>query len=224
MQAFTGEGLANARYGGEIEQAYDAARRSHQARSVLTAVLIFIIFTSVVVILWVGSHDVLIGTMTPGRLGQFVLYAVFAGAGLGQLSEVWGELSAASGAAERLFEILQVRPEIAPPSRRARCRCRPRGDVAFERRQLCLSDAAGRARRSTASRLSVKAGEKVAIVGPSGAGKSTLFHLLLRFYDPKSGSISFDGVRHRDRRSACAPRAHRAGAAGFRGVRGERAR
>ena len=193
VQAFTGEGLANARYGGEIEQAYDAARRSHQARSVLTAVLIFIIFTSVVIILWVGSHDVLIGTMTPGRLGQFVLYAVFAGAGLGQLSEVWGELSAASGAAERLFEILQVRPEIAAPVSPRALPLPARGDVAFERVSFTYPTRPDTLAIDSVS-LSVKAGEKVAIVGPSGAGKSTLFHLLLRFYDPKSGSISFDGV------------------------------
>jgi ATP-binding cassette subfamily B protein len=193
VQAFTGEGLANARYGGEIEQAYDAARRSHQARSVLTAVLIFIIFTSVVIILWVGSHDVLIGTMTPGRLGQFVLYAVFAGAGLGQLSEVWGELSAASGAAERLFEILQVRPEIAAPVSPRALPSPARGDVTFERVSFAYPTRPDALAIDSVS-LSVKAGEKVAIVGPSGAGKSTLFHLLLRFYDPKSGSISFDGV------------------------------
>jgi len=193
VQAYTSERMAAARYGGEVEQAYDAARRSHQARSILTAVIIFIIFTSVVIILWVGSHDVLNGIMTPGRLGQFVLYAVFAAAALGQLSEVWGELSAASGAAERLFEILRVRPAISAPSSPRALPQPARGDVAFEnvsfayptRPQVLAIDGVS---------LSVKAGEKVAIVGPSGAGKSTLFHLLLRFYDPTAGTISFDGV------------------------------
>ena len=163
------------------------------ARSVLTAVIIFIIFTSVVVILWVGSHDVLIGTMTPGRLGQFVLYAVFAAAGLGQLSEVWGELSAASGAAERLFELLHVRPEIAAPAAPRALPLPARGDVAFERVSFAYPTRPDALAIDGVS-LSVKAGEKVAIVGPSGAGKSTLFHLLLRFYDPKSGTISLDGV------------------------------
>src|SRR5712672_2087367 len=193
VQAYTSERMAAARYGGEVEQAYDAARRSHQARSILTAVIIFIIFTSVVIILWVGSHDVLSGIMTPGRLGQFVLYAVFAAAALGQLSEVWGELSAASGAAERLFEILRVRPAISAPSSPRALPQPARGDVAFEnvsfayptRPEVLAIDGVS---------LSVKAGEKVAIVGPSGAGKSTLFHLLLRFYDPASGTISVDGV------------------------------
>ncbi len=193
VQAFTGEGVANARYGSDVEDAYEAARRSHMARSILTAVIIFIIFTSVVVILWVGSHDVLIGTMTPGRLGQFVLYAVFAAAGLGQLSEVWGELSAAAGAAERLFELLHVKPEIAAPAAPRALPSPARGDVAFERVSFAYPTRPD-ALAIEAVSLSVKAGEKVAIVGPSGAGKSTLFHLLLRFYDPKSGSIGFDGV------------------------------
>src|ERR1700759_4713786 len=95
VQAYTGERLANARFGSEVEQAYDAARTSTRARGVLTAIVIFIAFTSVVVILWIGSHDVLTGSITPGRLGQFILYAAFAATGLGQLSEVWGEGSAA---------------------------------------------------------------------------------------------------------------------------------
>ena len=132
MQAYTSERLANARFGGEVEQAYEAARSSTRARAVLTAIIIFIVFSSVVAILWVGSHDVLTGTITPGRLGQFVLYAAFAAAGLGQLSEVWGEVSAASGAAERLFEILRVKSQItAPPQPRALPQP-ARGDVGFD--------------------------------------------------------------------------------------------
>src|SRR3954447_10213133 len=129
VQAYTNESLANTRFGGEVEQAYEAARRSTRARSVLTAIIIFIVFSSVVVILWVGSHDIAEGTITQGRLGQFVLYAAFAAAALGQLSEVWGELSAASGGAERLFEILHV-PSAIPAPASPRPMPRPaRGDV-----------------------------------------------------------------------------------------------
>jgi ATP-binding cassette subfamily B protein len=193
VQAYTSEQLANARFGGEVEQAYEAARSSTRARAVLTAIIIFIVFTSVVVILWVGSHDVLTGSITPGRLGQFVLYAAFAAAGLGQLSEVWGEVSAASGAAERLFEILRVPSQItAPPSPRA-LPIPARGDVAFKDVSFAYPTRPNVLAVDGVS-LSVRAGEKVAIVGPSGAGKSTLFHLLLRFYDPAAGMISFDGV------------------------------
>src|SRR5205823_8356137 len=101
-------------------------------RAVLTAVIIFIVFTSVVAILWVGSHDVLTGSISPGRLGQFVLYTAFAAAGLGQLSEVWGEVSAASGAAERLFEILRVKPAITAPVSPLPMPVPARGDVGFD--------------------------------------------------------------------------------------------
>src|SRR3954465_1008413 len=132
VQAYTSERLANARFGGEVEQAYEAARTSTRARAVLTSVIIFIVFASVVAILWIGSNDVLTGSMTAGRLGQFILYAAFAAAGLGQLSEVWGEVSAASGASERLFEILQVKSAITAPSAPLMMPVPARGDVNFE--------------------------------------------------------------------------------------------
>jgi ATP-binding cassette, subfamily B, bacterial len=193
VQAYTGERLANARFGSEVEQAYDAARTSTRARGVLTAIIIFIVFTSVVFILWIGSHDVLTGAITPGRLGQFVLYAAFAAAGLGQLSEVWGEVSAASGAAERLFEILNVKPQITAPLAPCALPVPSRGDISFANVSFAYPARPNVSAVDDVS-FSVRPGEKVAIVGPSGAGKSTLFHLLLRFYDPARGVISFDGV------------------------------
>ena len=193
VQAYTSERLATARFGGEVEQAYEAARNSTRARAVLTLIIIFIVFSSVVAILWVGSHDVLTGQITPGRLGQFVLYAAFAATGLGQLSEVWGEVSAASGAAERLFEILRVKSEITAPPRPVALPTPARGDVGFDQVSFAYPARPNVLAIDNVS-LSVKAGEKVAIVGPSGAGKSTLFHLLLRFYDSARGTISLDGV------------------------------
>ena len=193
VQAYTSERLATDRFGGEVEQAYEAARSSTRARAVLTLIIIFIVFSSVVAILWVGSHDVLTGQITPGRLGQFVLYAAFAATGLGQLSEVWGEVSAASGAAERLFEILRVKSQITAPPQPAALPQPARGDVGFENVSFAYPARPDVLAIDNVS-LAVKAGEKVAIVGPSGAGKSTLFHLLLRFYDPTRGTISLDGV------------------------------
>jgi ATP-binding cassette, subfamily B, bacterial len=197
VQAYTAEKLANARFGGEVEQAYQAARSSTKARAVLTAIIIFIVFSSVVMILWVGSHDVASGAITQGRLGQFILYAAFAAAGLGQLSEVWGEVSAASGAAERLFEILHVKSSITAPAVPRALPVPARGDVVLDAIGFAYPTRPDALAVDGVS-LSVRAGEKVAIVGPSGAGKSTLFHLLLRFYDPSSGAISFDGVPIRD--------------------------
>jgi ATP-binding cassette subfamily B protein len=193
LQAFTNEALAQSRFGHEVGRAYQAARDSTMARAVLTAIVIFLIFSSVVAILWVGSHDVLDGDISAGRLGQFVLYAAFAAGGLGELSQVWGEISSASGAAERLFELLRVRPAIAAPASPRALPVPPRGDVAFEDVRFAYPTRPEH-RVVDGVSFAVKAGERVAVVGPSGAGKSTLFHLLLRFYDPSAGRIAFDGV------------------------------
>jgi len=197
LQAFTNEPLAKARFGGEVERAYQAARNSIGARSLLTAVAIFLVFSSVVAILWIGSHDVLVHEISPGRLGQFILYAAFAAGALGQLSEVWGEISQASGASERLFEILRLKPEIAAPAHPLALPVPPHGDVSFHNVRFAYPTRPEHIAVDGVS-FSVKAGEKVAVVGPSGAGKSTLFHLLLRFYDPDSGVIAVDGVRVRE--------------------------
>ncbi|CCE07309.1 putative ABC transporter, ATP-binding protein, ATPase [Bradyrhizobium sp. STM 3843] len=197
VQAYTSERLAGDRFGREAEQAYQAARVSTKARAVLTAIIIFIVFSSVVAILWIGSHDVLEGHISAGRLGQFVLYAAFAAAGLGQLSEVWGEVSAASGAAERLFELLHVKPEIMPPANPRALPEPARGDLSFDHVSFAYPMRPD-VRAIDDVSFTIRGGEKVAIVGPSGAGKSTLFHLLLRFYDPVSGAISVDGVPIRD--------------------------
>ncbi len=197
LQAFTNESLAKARFGGEVERAYQAARNSTGARAILTAIVIFLVFASVVAILWVGSHDVLNHQISPGRLGQFILYAAFAAGALGQLSEVWGEISQASGASERLFEILRIKPDIAAPANPRALPVPPRGDVAFDNVRFAYPTRPEHLAVDGVS-FSVKAGEKVAVVGPSGAGKSTLFHLLLRFYDPASGVISVDGVPVRE--------------------------
>ena len=193
LQAFTNEALARSRFAAAVERAFLAASHSIRARAILTAIAIFLVFASVVVVLWVGAQDVLTGRMSAGRLSQFVLYAVFAAAGLGQLSEVWGELSQASGAAERLFEILNIRPAIVAPPRPIALPEPARGEVGFADVRFSYPTRPASLVLDGVS-FDVRRGEKVAIVGPSGAGKSTIFHLILRFYDPTSGVVSFDGV------------------------------
>jgi ATP-binding cassette subfamily B protein len=193
LQAFTNELMARKRFSRAVEGAYEAARGATQARSILTAIALFLIFGSIVLVLWVGAQDVLAGDITPGRLGQFVLCAVFAAGGLGELSQVWGEIAQASGAAERLFEILDVEPEIKAPAKPVALPSPARGAVAFDRVRFAYPTRPETAVLDGLS-FTVKPGERLALVGPSGAGKSTIFHLILRFYDPKSGRISFDGV------------------------------
>ncbi len=197
VQAFTSESHAAKRFHGAVEAAFEAARQSTLSRSVLTAIGIFLIFASVVTVLWVGANDVLSGQMTPGRLSQFLLYAVFAAGGLGQLSEVWGEVQQASGAAERLFEILHVRPDVKAPANPVKLPDRARAEVVFDDVRFFYPTRPEVASLDGVS-FRVTPGEKVAIVGPSGAGKSTIFHLILRFYDPNYGRVTFDGVNIAD--------------------------
>jgi ATP-binding cassette subfamily B protein len=193
IQAFTGERSAIERFSGEVERAFAAARDSTKARAWLTAAIIFLVFASVVGILWAGAQDVLADRMTAGTLGQFVLYAVFAAGALSELSQVWGEIAQAAGAAGRIAEILDVKPEIRAPERPTALPKSQRGEVRFESVSFSYPT---RPETRVIEQVSflVEPGERVAIVGPSGAGKSTLFHLLLRFYDPDIGRIRIDGT------------------------------
>ena len=131
LQAFTHERAAATRFAGAVERAFAAAKARTKARAGLTALAIFLVFASVVGILWYGAQDVLAGTMTGGRLGQFVLYAVFAAAATGELSEVWGEINQAAGSAERLGELLAVQSAIKSPSQPVPLPEPPRGEIAF---------------------------------------------------------------------------------------------
>ena len=193
LQAFTHEKAAAARFGEAVERSFGAADARAKARAGLTAIAIFLTFASVVGVLWYGAQDVLSGIMTGGRLSQFVLYALLAAASMGELSEVWGEISQATGAAERLGELLQVRSEIKSPTRPKALPVPPRGEVAF--RDVSFSYPL-RPETSALSQVSfrIAPGERVALVGPSGAGKTTIFALLLRFYDPNRGTVEVDGV------------------------------
>jgi ATP-binding cassette, subfamily B, bacterial len=193
LQAFTNEQLGIARFRGAVEQAFRAARDSIRARALLTGLAIFLVSSSVVVVLWIGAKEVLSLQITPGRLGQFILYAVLASSAMGSLSETGGEVAAASGAAERLFEILSIKPAIVRPAKPLVLPTPPRGEAAFDDVRFSYPT------RQSVPALNgvafrVRPGEKLAIVGPSGAGKSTIFHLLLRFYDPTAGRVTFDGV------------------------------
>ncbi len=193
MQAYNAQGLTADRFAGAVENAYDASRSAVAARATLTGVVITLVFASVVFVLWYGAHDVLTGRMTGGQLSQFVLYAVLGASALGQLSEVWSEIVAAAGAAGRIGELLAVRPTIVAPAVPAKLPAPPQGGVVFDNVSF------GYPSRGDALALhdlsfAVRPGETVAIVGPSGAGKTTLFQLLLRFYDPASGRILYDGL------------------------------
>ena len=193
LQAFTGETAARSRFADAVERAFAAARDSTKARALLTAGGIFLVFASVVGVLWTGAQDVIGGRMTAGRLSQFVLYAVFAAGALSELSQVWGEVSQAAGAAERIAELLRIEPAIKKPKLSVALPEPAKGSIRFDGVSFAYPTRP-EVRVLESVSFSVEPGERVAIVGPSGAGKSTLFHLLLRFYDPLAGRILFDGV------------------------------
>ncbi|MFN3717541.1 MAG: ABC transporter transmembrane domain-containing protein [Rhizobium rhizophilum] len=197
LQAFNAEEGARERYSSSVESAYEAARSAIKSRSLLTGVAIALIFGSVVGVLWYGAQSVLAGSMSGGTLGQFLLYSLIAAGSLGTLSEVWGELSQAAGAAERLHELLEEHPAIAAPALPKAFPEPAKGSVAFDDVHFSYPSAKTKSALNGLS-FSVAHGETVAIVGPSGAGKSTIFSLILRFYDPASGSIRLDGVDIRE--------------------------
>ena len=197
MQAYVYEKAVSDRFQQAVEKSFDAARQRLKARAGLTGVAVFLIVTSVTGVLWYGASSVIAGEMTGGRLGQFVLYALFAAGALAELSEVWGEMSQAAGAAERLAEMLATEPEIRSPENPLPLPEPPLGTVAFENVAFAYpSRPETRALDSVTFR--VGAGETVALVGASGAGKSTIFNLLLRFYDVSGGVVRVDGINVAD--------------------------
>jgi ATP-binding cassette subfamily B protein len=193
MQAFGAQETTSKNFAAAVHYALAAARAAISARAILTGVAVFLAFSSVVAVLWLGSQDVLAGRMTGGLLSQFVLYAVLGASALGQLSEVGSELAAAAGAAERIAEILKIEPQIVAPVPPALLPVPSIGTIAFENVSFFYPS---RPQDPAIHALNFKVGrgETVAVVGPSGAGKTTLFQLLLRFYDPTAGRILIDGV------------------------------
>ncbi|WP_244498258.1 ABC transporter transmembrane domain-containing protein [Aureimonas ureilytica] len=197
VQAFTAEPGANRRFGAAVDEAFEAARRSVTSRALLTAFAIFLITVSIIIVLWIGAHRVVDGTMSAGTLGQFLLYAVFAASSLGQLSEVWGDLTAAAGATERLSELLDEEATIRSPAAPRPFPSPARGALRFEALSFRYPGAPERPTLSGID-LDIRPGETVALVGASGAGKSTLFALIERFYDPSEGRILVDGLDIRE--------------------------
>ncbi len=193
MQAYTNEPAVVARYASAVERSFEAARSRLKARAGLTAMIIFLVVGSVVGVLWYGAGLVVRGEMSGGTLSQFVIYALFAGGALAELSEVWGEVQQAAGAAERLAEMLDERPEIASPAVPTRLPEPLLGRLAFRDVGFAYPTRPNQP-AIEALDFTVSPGETVALVGPSGAGKSTVFALLLRFFDPSRGSITLDGV------------------------------
>ena len=195
VQAHVHEEIDRHRFTGHAENAFAVAVERIKARALLTAIVIVLVFGAISVILWIGGHDVVSGRISAGDLSAFVFYAIIVAGSVGALSEVFGDLQRAAGAAERLLELLEVEPAIAAPATDSRVALPTpaRGEVAFEKVTFTYPSRS-EDRILQGLDLKIAAGETVAVVGPSGAGKTTLFQLLLRFYDPQEGAVLVDGV------------------------------
>lgn len=193
MQAFTSEDSVANRYAVAVQRSFDAAVSRTQRRAMLTASAIFLIFGSIVGVLWYGAHDVMAGLTSGGVLAQFVLYAVLAAASISEFSEVFGEMQSAAGAAERLSELMEVRAEIESPRDPWPFPEQAKGEVTFDNVSFTYPLRPDDRALHNVS-FKVRPGERVAIVGPSGSGKSTIFNLILRFYDAQRGAVLVDRV------------------------------
>ncbi len=193
VQAFGQEKREGERFSNAVENAFGTARRRIRIRALLTAIMIFMMFGAITIVMWQGALDVQSGRMTGGSIAAFVITGGLVAGSFAALTEVFGDLIRASGAAQRLSELLSERPGIAAPAHPVALPQPALGSVAFENVTFRYPTRPEVSALSDFS-LSIAPGETVAVVGPSGAGKSTLFQLIQRFYDPEAGTIRVDGV------------------------------
>ncbi len=197
VQAFSHEIHSALRFNTLTEEAFAAAKNRIGARAIMTVIVMFLIFTGIVGVLWIGARDVRAGEMTTGALVQFVIYAVLVSGAVGALSEIWGELQRAAGATERLVELLTAEDAVQDPENPLHIEGRAKGAIGFEEVSFAYPARPG-VLALDGFDLAIKPGETVALVGPSGAGKSTVFQLLLRFFDPDRGRVTLDGISVKD--------------------------
>jgi ATP-binding cassette subfamily B protein len=192
VQAFTHEDRSRAAFADVTEKAFASARTRIATRALMTVIVIFLIFTGVLGVLWVGARDVRLGSMSVGELVQFVIYAVMVAGAVGALSEIWGEIQRAAGATERLAELLGAQDPVRDPASPAVLARPVRGAIGFENVTFHYPSRPAASALEEVT-LDITPGETVALVGPSGAGKTTVIQLIQRFWDPEQGRVTIDG-------------------------------
>jgi ATP-binding cassette subfamily B protein len=193
VQSFSLEQLQGDRFAESVEASFESAIRRNRLRSTLTGLAMMSLFGAIIAVIWIGIQATMDGSITGGQLGQFVLYTIFVATSGAALAEMWGEVQRASGAMERLLELLQSKPMIVTPTNPIRLPDPGEGRITMEDVSFNYPSRPNQPALQNLF-LEIEPGETVAFVGPSGAGKSTVFHLLLRFYDPKSGVLRIDGT------------------------------
>ena len=193
VQGFNQEPREAERFGGAVEASFDTAKRRIMIRALMTAMVIFLVFGAITLLMWQGAVGVSTGSISGGTIAAFVITGGLVAGAFGALTEVYGDLLRGAGAASRLNELLEEVPTIAPPARPQALPSPPRGSLSFRNVTFRYPTRPEVAALRDFS-LEVEPGETVAIVGPSGAGKSTIFQLAERFYDPQAGTIRLDGI------------------------------
>jgi subfamily B ATP-binding cassette protein MsbA len=196
VQSFVREDEESRRYHGLLAGVVIAAVQRAKMRATLFGVVGFIAFGGVVAVLWQGGRLVLDGALTPGALVSFLLYAITVAAAVGSLASLFGSYQEAVGAAQRVFELLDMQPTVAEPDEPAPLRRPVRGAVALE--QVAFRYAPELPEVLNDVTLTIAPGEVVALVGPSGAGKTTVASLIPRFWDVTGGRITLDGIDVRE--------------------------
>ena len=193
VQAFSHENLTKTSFDNVAEMNFSSAKKRIRTRSFLTVIVIFLIFSGIVGVLWVGARDVRSELMSVGMLVQFVIYSIMVAGAAATLSEIWSELQRAAGATERLIELLHIEDKVNDPLNAISPPQSWHGEISFKNVTFAYPARSGEVTLSGIN-LTVTPGETVAIVGRSGAGKSTFIQLLQRFYDPEQGEILLDGI------------------------------
>lgn len=193
VQAFTHETASRQTFDRVTEKSFEVAAQRINTRVLMTMIVIYMIFSGVVGVLWIGVHDIRSNAISAGELAQFVIYAILVAGSASALSEIWGELQRAAGATERLVELLQAQDTVTEPENPLDLSQPLRGEIIFDDVHFRYPARPDRLSLSQIN-LTIKPGETVALVGPSGAGKTTIIQLILRFYDPTSGQVRLDGV------------------------------
>ena len=193
VQAFTHETASRQTFDRVTEKSFELAAQRINTRVLMTIIVIYMIFSGVVGVLWIGVHDIRSNAISVGELAQFVIYAILVAGSASALSEIWGELQRAAGATERLVELLQAQDTVTEPENPLDLSQPLRGEIIFDDVHFRYPARPDRLSLSQIN-LTIKPGETVALVGPSGAGKTTIIQLIWRFYDPTSGQVRLDGV------------------------------
>ena len=193
VQAFTHETASRQTFDRVTEKSFEVAAQRINTRVLMTMIVIYMIFSGVVGVLWIGVHDIRSNAISAGELAQFVIYAILVAGSASALSEIWGELQRAAGATERLVELLQAQDTVTEPKNPLDLSQPLRGEIIFDDVHFRYPARPDRLSLSQIN-LTINPGETVALVGPSGAGKTTIIQLILRFYDPTSGQVRLDGV------------------------------